>query len=72
MNECEFLPIVLPSLYGMKNEVAALPCYEDPTCIGYVVVITCGLLYALYRVLCRGMNKEERHSALKKFLFRRY
>ena len=71
MSECGFLPIVLPSLFAIKNEVDSLPCYEDPTCISYVFVITCGLLYSLYRVLCRGMSKKERHGALKKFLFRR-
>ena len=71
MSECGFLPIVLPSLFAIKNEIGSLPCYEDPTCIGYVFVITSGLLYALYRVLCRGMSKKERHGALKKFLFRR-
>jgi len=71
MSECGFLPIVLPSLFAIKNEVDSLPCYEDPTCIGYVFVITCGLLYALYRVRYRGMTKQERHSALKKFLYRK-
>jgi len=71
MSECGFLPIVLPSLFAIKNKVDSLPCYEDPTCIGYVFVITSGLLYALYRVLCRGMTKQERHSALKKFLYRK-
>jgi len=71
MSECGFLPIVLPSLFAIKNEVDSLPCYEDPTCIGYVFVITCGLLYSLYRVRCRGMTKQERHDALKKFLSRK-
>ena len=71
MDTCGILPVVLPSLYAAKNELEAPPCIEDPSCIGYVTVVTIGILYALYRFLTRGMSRKGRREALWNFLFRR-
>ena len=71
MDTCGIVPIVLPSLYAAKNELEAPPCIEDPSCIGYVTVVTIGILYALYRFLTRRMSRKERREALWNLLFRR-
>ena len=71
MDTCSILPIVLPSLYAAKNELESPQCIEDPSCIGYVAVVTIGILYALYRFLTRGMSRKGRREALWNFLFRR-
>jgi len=71
MDTCGILPIVLPSLYAAKNELESPQCIEDPSCIGYVAVVTIGILYALYRFLTRGMSRKGRREALWNFLFRR-
>ena len=71
MDTCGILPIVLPSLYAAKNELESPQCIEDPSCIGYVVVVTIGILYVLYRFLTRGMSRKGRREALWNFLFRR-
>ena len=71
MDTCSILPIVLPSLYAAKNELESPQCIEDPSCIGYVAVVTIGILYVLYRFLTRGMSRKGRREALWNFLFRR-
>jgi hypothetical protein len=71
MDTCGILPIVLPSLYAAKNELESPQCIEDPSCIGYVAVVTIGILYVLYRFLTRGMSRKGRREALWNFLFRR-
>ena len=71
MDTCGILPVVLPSLYAAKNELEAPPCIEDPSCIGYVTVVTIGILYALYRFLTRGLSRKGRREALWNFLFRK-
>ncbi|MAY24532.1 MAG: hypothetical protein CMO17_03190 [Thaumarchaeota archaeon] len=71
MDTCGILPIVLPSLYAAKNELETVSCIEDPSCIGYVSIMTIGILYVLYRFLTRGMSKKGRHEALWNFLFRK-
>ena len=71
MDTCGIVPVVLPSLYAAKNELESPPCIEDPSCIGYVTVVTIGILYALYRFLTRGMSRKGRREALWNFLFRR-
>ena len=71
MDTCGIVPVVLPSLYAAKNELEAPPCIEDPSCVGYVTVVTIGILYALYRFLTRGMSRNARREALWNFLFRR-
>jgi hypothetical protein len=71
MDTCGIVPVFLPSLYAAKNELEAPPCIEDPSCVGYVTVVTIGILYALYRFLTRGMSRNARREALWNFLFRR-
>jgi len=70
MDICSTLSIVFPSLYAVKNEVEATSCIEDPSCIGYIVIVSIGIMYVIYRILTRGMSKKGRHEALWKFLFR--
>ena len=71
MDSCGISSIIFPSLYAAKNELEAPPCIEDPSCVGYVTVVTIGILYALYRFLTRGMSRKARREALWNFLFRR-
>ena len=71
MDTCGILPIVLPSLYAAKNELEPISCIEDPSCVGYVSIVTIGVLYALYRFLTRGMSRKGRREALWNFLFRK-
>ena len=71
MDSCGISSIIFPSLYAAKNELESPPCIEDPSCIGYVAVVTIGVLYALYRFLTRGMSRKGRREALWNFLFRR-
>jgi hypothetical protein len=70
MDTCGILPKVLPSLYAAKNELETVLCIQDPSCISYVVVVTIGILYALYRFLTRGLSRKGRREALWNFLFR--
>ena len=71
MDACGFSAIVFPSLYATKNDLESLPCYEDPSCIGYLIVVSIGILYLVYRIFTRGMSREGRREALWNFLFRK-
>jgi len=71
MDVCGFSAIVFPSLYATKNDLESLPCYEDPSCIGYLIVVSIGILYLVYRIFTRGMSREGRREALWNFLFRK-
>ena len=71
MDACGFIAIVFPSLYATKNDLESLPCYEDPSCIGYLIVVSIGILYLVYRIFTRGMSREGRREALWNFLFRK-
>tara|TARA_B100000959_G_C14914507_1_gene596685 strand:- start:571 stop:801 length:231 start_codon:yes stop_codon:yes gene_type:complete len=71
MDSCSVSSIVFPSLYAAKNELEPISCIEDPSCIGYVSIVTIGVLYALYRFLTRGMSRKGRREALWNFLFRK-
>ena len=70
MDLCGLDAILLPSMFAIKNKVAGTPCYEDPSCIGYTIVVSLGLSYGIYRVLTRKMSKKGRREALYKFFFR--
>ena len=70
MDLCGFDAILLPSMYAIKNKIVGTPCYEDPSCIGYTIVVSLGLAYAIYRVLTRNMSKKGSREALYKFFFR--
>jgi len=63
--------IVFPSLYAAKNELEAIPCHEDPSCIGYLIVVSTGILYLVYRIFTRGMSGQGRREALWNFFFRK-
>ena len=71
MDTCTTIAIVFPSLFGVKNEVESASCFEDPSCISYIVIVSVGILYALYRVLTRNMSRKGRREALWNFLFRK-
>ena len=71
MDACRFIAIVFPSLYATKNDLESLPCYEDPSCIGYLIVVRTGILYLVYRIFTRGMSRQGRREALWNFLFRK-
>ena len=71
MDTCGPLAIVFPSLYAAKNELEAMPCHEDPSCISYVIVVSIGILYLGYRFFTRGMSRQGRREALWNFLFRK-
>ena len=71
MYACGFSAIAFPSLYATKNDLESLPCYEDPSCIGYLIVVSTGILYLVYRIFTRGMSREGRREALWNFLFRK-
>ena len=71
MDVCGFSAIVFPSLYATKNDLESLPCYEDPSCIGYLIVVSIGILYLVYRIFTRGMSRQGRREALWNFLFRK-
>ena len=70
MNSCFVDAIVLPSMFAIKNKIIGTPCHEDPSCIGYTIVVSLGLVYVVYRVLTRNMSKKGRREALFKFFFR--
>ena len=55
---------------NVGNDLEPISCIEDPSCIGYVSIVTIGVLYALYRFLTRGMSRKGRREALWNFLFR--
>ena len=71
MDACGPFAIVFPSLYAAKNDLESLPCYEDPSCIGYRTVVSIGILYLVYRFFTRGMSRQGRREALWNFLFRK-
>ena len=71
MDTCSPIAIVFPSLFAVKNEVGSATCFEDPSCIGYLVVVSAGIAYVIYRGLTRGMSREGRREALWNFLFRK-
>ena len=71
MDTCGPIAIVFPSLFAVKNEVGSAPCFEDPSCIGYLIVVSTGILYLVYRIFTRGMSREGRREALWNFLFRK-
>jgi hypothetical protein len=71
MDTCGPFAIVFPSLYAAKNDLESVPCHEDPSCIGYLVVVSIGILYLVYRIFTRGMSRERRREALWNFLFRK-
>ena len=48
-----------------------MPCHEDPSCISYVIVVSIGILYLVYRFFTRGMSRQGRREALWNFLFRK-
>ena len=70
MDSCNLDAILLPSMFAIKNKIIGTPCYEDPSCIGYTIVVSLGLSYTIYRVLTRNMSKKGRREALFKFFFR--
>ena len=70
MDVCVIDAILLPSMFAIKNKIEGTPCHEDPSCIGYTIVVSLGLAYCLYRVLTRKMSKKGRREALYKFFFR--
>ena len=71
MDPCGLSAIVFPSLYAAKNDLESLPCHEDPSCIGYLIVASTGILYLVYRIFTRGMSRHGRSEALWNFLFRK-
>ena len=71
MHPCGLSAIVFPSLYAAKNDLEAIPCNEDPSCIGYLIVVSVGILYLAYRFFTRGMSRQGRREALWNFLFRK-
>ena len=71
MDPCGLSAIVFPSLYAAKNDLEAIPCNEDPSCIGYLIVASTGILYLVYRIFTRGMTRQGRREALWNFLFRK-
>ena len=71
MDACGFSTIVFPSLYAAKNDLESVPCHEDPSCIGYLIVVSIGILYLAYRFFTRGVSREGRREALWNFLFRK-
>ena len=70
MDSCSLDAILLPSMFAIKNKIIGTHCYEDPSCIGYTIVVSLGLSYTIYRVLTRNMSKKGRREALFKFFFR--
>ena len=70
MDSCGLDAILLPSMFAIKNKIVGIPCNEDPSCIGYTIVVSIGLSYTIYRVLTRNMSKKGRREALYKFFFR--
>jgi len=70
MDVCVIDAILLPSMFAIKNKIAGTPCHEDPSCIGYTIVVSLGMAYGLYRVFTRKMSKNGRREALYKFFFR--
>tara|TARA_B110000014_G_C19830267_1_gene430567 strand:+ start:176 stop:400 length:225 start_codon:yes stop_codon:yes gene_type:complete len=70
MDSCILDVILFPSMFAIKNKIIGTPCYEDPSCIGYTIVVSLGLVYVIYRVLTRNMSKKGRRDALFKFFFR--
>ena len=70
MDTCGIDAILLPSMFAIKNKITGTPCYEDPSCIGYTIVVSLGMAYGLYRVFTRKMSKNGRREALYKFFFR--
>ena len=70
MDSCGLDAILLPSMFAIKNKIIGVPCYEDPSCIGYTIVASIGLAYVIYRVLTRNMSKKGRREAFFKFFFR--
>ena len=71
MDACSHIAIVFPSLYAAKNELEAIQCHEDPSCIGYLIVVSIGILYHVNRIFTRGMSRQGRREALWNFLFRK-
>ena len=71
MDACSHFAVVFPSLYAAKNELEAMPCHEDPSCIAYLIVVSAGILYLVYRFFTRGMSRQGRREALWNFLFRK-
>jgi hypothetical protein len=71
MDPCGLSAIVFPSLYAAKNDLEAIPCNEDPSCIGYLIVVSIGIIYLVYRIFTRGMSRQGRREALWNFLFRK-
>jgi hypothetical protein len=72
MDPCGLSAIVFPSLYAAKNDLEAIPCNEDPSCIGYLIVVSIGIIYLVYRIFTRGMSRQGRREALWNFLFRKH
>ena len=70
MDSCSIDAILLPSMFAIKNKIIGIPCYEDPSCIGYTIVASLGSAYVIYRVLTRNMSKKGRREAFFKFFFR--
>ena len=70
MDSCNIDAILLPSMFAIKNKVVGTSCYEDPSCIGYTIVISLGLAYGIYRILTRNMSEKGRREALTRFFFR--
>ena len=58
MDSCSIDVILFPSMFAIKNKIVGTPCYEDPSCIGYTIVVSLGLAYGIYRVLTRKMSKK--------------
>ena len=71
MDTCSHIAVVFPSLYAAKNELDSIPCHEDPWCIGYIMIVSFGISYVIYRGLTRGMSRTGRREALWNFLFRK-
>ena len=62
MDACSTIAIVFPSLYAAKNELEVMQCHEDPSCIGYLTVVSIGILYLVYRFFTRGMSRQGRRE----------
>ena len=71
MDACSLSAIVFPSLYATKNDLESVPCHEDPSCISYLIVVSIGILYLVYRIFTRGLSRQGRREALWNFLFRK-
>ncbi len=50
MDSCSLDAILLPSMFAIKNKIIGTPCHEDPSCIGYTIVVPLFFLFYSYFV----------------------